>query len=69
MQDCFRKYPETYGSELTEDDEEENAQAQEVAKEIKTNEETTTTTPPQKAAELTPKQATDATEANKGKKQ
>jgi len=67
MQDCFRKYPEIYGSELTEDDEEENAQAQEVAKEIKTNEETQT--PPQKAPEPAPKQATDATEANKGKKQ
>ncbi|KAK3290441.1 uncharacterized protein B0H64DRAFT_412361 [Chaetomium fimeti] len=67
MQDCFRKYPEIYGSELTEDDEEENAQAQEVAKEMKTNEETTT--PPQKAPEVAPKQATDATEANKEKKQ
>ena len=67
MQDCFRKYPEIYGSELTEDDEEENAQAQEVAKEIKTNDETQT--PPQKAPEVNPKQAADATEANKGKKQ
>ncbi|KAH6631284.1 hypothetical protein F5144DRAFT_570576 [Chaetomium tenue] len=67
MQDCFRKYPEIYGSELTEDDEEENAQAQEVAKEIKTNEETAT--PPQKTADIAPKQAADATEANKGKKQ
>ncbi|KAH6857117.1 hypothetical protein B0I37DRAFT_369205 [Chaetomium sp. MPI-CAGE-AT-0009] len=67
MQDCFRKYPEIYGSELTEDEEEETAQAQEVAKEMKTSEETAT--PPQKAPELTPKQATDATEANKGKEQ
>lgn len=67
MQDCFRKYPEIYGSELTEDDEEENAQAQEVAKEIKTNEETAT--PPQKAADVSPKEAADATDANKGKKQ
>jgi len=34
MQDCFRKYPEVYGSELVDDEDEEAAPAQEVAKEI-----------------------------------
>ncbi len=29
MQDCFRKFPEVYGSELTDDDEEEGAPAPE----------------------------------------
>ena len=65
MQDCFRKYPEIYGSELTEDDEEEAAQADEVAKEIKSSEEAA----PAKKEEAIPKKAADATEANKGKEQ
>jgi intermembrane space import and assembly protein 40 len=65
MQDCFRKYPEIYGSELAEDEDEEAAQADEVAKEIKTGEEAA----PLKKEEGIPKEATDATEANKGKKQ
>lgn len=34
MQDCFRKYPEVYGSELVDDEDEEAAPAHEVAKEI-----------------------------------
>ncbi len=31
MQDCFRKYPEVYGSELSDDEDEQPAPAQEGA--------------------------------------
>jgi len=61
MQDCFRKYPEIYGSELAEDEDEEAAQAQEVAKELKGEEAAAQS----KKDEVIPTKLHDTTEANK----
>jgi intermembrane space import and assembly protein 40 len=82
MQDCFRKYPEVYGSELADDDE-EAAPAEDGAQALaKTNENQTTASaaptaaPTEKAVpqpagtkeEVIPRKAVDATDVNKGKK-
>lgn len=79
MQDCFRKYPEIYGSELTDEEEEDGAPAPEgAAAAAKTTETETSTSaaPPAVAAEKAapkpaeeglPKKAVDATDANKSK--
>lgn len=68
MQDCFRKFPEIYGSELADDEDEEPAPAQEGAVAVaKTEEKTETPVPTEEL--VTPKKAVDATEANKGKSQ
>ncbi|KAL2132053.1 hypothetical protein VTI74DRAFT_4282 [Chaetomium olivicolor] len=82
MQDCFRKYPEIYGSELADDEDEEGAPAAAAAAApaASTEEVTGVADKPaesvEKAAanetkeqEVIPKQAVDATEANKGKEQ
>jgi intermembrane space import and assembly protein 40 len=73
MQDCFRKYPEVYGSELA-DDEDEEAPAPEgaLAKTedgAKPAEKTAPATPAEEGKAELPKKATDATEANEEKKQ
>jgi intermembrane space import and assembly protein 40 len=74
MQDCFRKYPEIYGSELADDDD-EAAPAQEGAEALAKEEDVKgvadAPAPVQKVEEITgiPKEATDATDANEGKKQ
>ncbi|KAK4246180.1 hypothetical protein C7999DRAFT_42330 [Corynascus novoguineensis] len=79
MQDCFRKYPEVYGSELVDDEDEEAAPAQEVAKDIKGGEIKSEEVkgeevkvekgkgeeaPAQTKEEVIPHKAHDATEAN-----
>jgi len=68
MQDCFRKFPEIYGSELADDEDEAAAPAPEGAEALAKTEETTAQPTP-KAEEVIPKKATDATEANEGKEQ
>lgn len=77
MQDCFRKYPEIYGSELADDDEEapagEAAEAP-LAKSTETQQPAGEAAPAvveakKQAEEIIPKEATDATQANKVKKQ
>ncbi|KAK4156127.1 mitochondrial intermembrane space import and assembly protein 40 [Chaetomidium leptoderma] len=75
MQDCFRKYPEIYGSELTDDEDDEAAPAPEgtetVAKtaedgaDAKPKTEENAAAPSEKGASGILKKATDATEANK----
>ncbi|KAL2015419.1 hypothetical protein VTK56DRAFT_5514 [Thermocarpiscus australiensis] len=96
MQDCFRKYPDVYGSELTDDDDEEApAPAQEGAEAplAKSNQDQESAKPAQpilpkdevptateqkavppsetknEREEGIPKEAVDATDANKGKQQ
>ncbi|KAK4098154.1 hypothetical protein N658DRAFT_499734 [Parathielavia hyrcaniae] len=74
MQDCFRKYPEVYGSELTDDeDDDEGAPAPEGAlakvedgQAKPVQEKTAAPAEMEGRAEL-PKRAVDATDANKGK--
>lgn len=74
MQDCFRKYPEIYGSELDDDESAEGAPAAEGDEALVKKEDAPRTvgaaaTPAEIAQEKIPKKATDATEANKGKAQ
>ncbi|AEO58332.1 hypothetical protein MYCTH_2305597 [Thermothelomyces thermophilus ATCC 42464] len=67
MQDCFRKYPDVYGSELADDEDDEAAQTQETqeaVKEVKGEEAVA-----QSKDEVTPPKAHDATEANKESKE
>jgi intermembrane space import and assembly protein 40 len=81
MQDCFRKYPEIYGSELADDEDEEGAPAQEGAgaEALAQTKETPAPAPgaaepastkatEKKDGEGIPKQAFDTTDVNKGKK-
>ncbi len=66
MQDCFRKFPEIYGSELADDDDE--APAQETAEPVLAELAEQTATPVESkkdVEEILPKKATDATDANK----
>ena len=63
MQDCFRKYPEVYGSELTDDDD-EAAPAPEDAEAVAKTEEAKAQ-PAQKEEAASPKKAAVATEAAK----
>ncbi|KAK4121538.1 hypothetical protein N657DRAFT_647705 [Parathielavia appendiculata] len=75
MQDCFRKYPEVYGSELADDEDEEAAPAPEntLAKvedgQAKPVQEKTAARAEKEERAKPPKPATDATDANKGKQQ
>ncbi|KAL2169167.1 hypothetical protein VTG60DRAFT_6407 [Thermothelomyces hinnuleus] len=67
MQDCFRKYPDVYGSELADDEDDEAAQTQETqeaVKEVKGEEAVA-----QSKDEVIPPKAHDATEANEESKE
>ena len=68
MQTCFRQYPDIYGSELADEEDDETPGGDAVADpalvkaiDSKSKE--------QKTEEVIPKEATDATAANLGKKQ
>lgn len=60
MQDCFRKHPEIYGSELADDDDETPAEESAEPALAKSIEQSATPS----AEEVIPKEATDATDAN-----
>ncbi|KAK4142241.1 uncharacterized protein C8A04DRAFT_30201 [Dichotomopilus funicola] len=69
MQDCFRKYPDIYGAELADDDEEAGASDAPTKDVIKDADAEKEVAPPAKGgAEVIPKEAVDATDANKEKK-
>lgn len=70
MQDCFRKYPEIYGSELTDDEDGEGAPASEGAEALVKKE--ADGEPKTAATAVTedgpiPMEAVDATKANEDK--
>lgn len=69
MQDCFRKYPEIYGAELADDEEDAGASdtpAKDATKDAGVEKEVVPSA--KENAEVIPKEAVDATDANKEKK-
>lgn len=62
MQDCFRLHPEIYGSELTDDDDEAPAEGEAA---LAKSTESQPPSEPKKEEENIPKEAHDATDANK----
>ncbi|KAL2120231.1 hypothetical protein VTJ04DRAFT_4257 [Mycothermus thermophilus] len=70
MQTCFRKYPEVYGSELADDDEEEGSPAEGGEAPAKKDEDKPAAEPaPAGKEEASPKETTTTTEASKASKQ
>lgn len=67
MQDCFRKYPDVYGSELADDEDDEATQTQEAQHAVQEGKGEEAVT--QSKGEIIPPKAHDAMGANKESKE